>query len=98
MTVQMEKMMKMMKQDFPKSKRLLEINTNHPINQNLSKILQINKTNEFLKKSVDQLFNNALIVEGLLENPAEVLPKINEFINDATSYQLNEITKSNLKK
>ena len=89
-SVQMEKMMKMMNQEFPTGKRQLEINLQHPINCNLSKLLQKNKSNPFLKDAVDQLFNNALLIEGLLENPVEILPSIHKFMEDATAFQIQK--------
>ena len=91
MSVQMEKMMKMMNQDFPISKRQLEINLSHPINRNLSELLQKNKSNPFLKDAVEQLFKNALLIEGLLENPVEILPQINQFMEDAAAFQIQKL-------
>ena len=91
MSVQMEKMMKMMNQDFPISKRQLEINLSHPINRNLSELLQKNKSNPFLKDAVEQLFKNALLIEGLLENPVEILSQINQFMEDAAAFQIQKL-------
>ena len=91
MSVQMEKMMKMMNQDFQTSKRQLEINLNHPINRHLSELVQKNKSNNFLKDAVDQLFKNALMIEGLLENPVEILPQINQFMEEAAAFQIKKL-------
>ena len=91
MSVQMEKMMKMMNQEFPTAKRQLEVNLNHPINRNLSELLQKNKSNPFLKDAVEQLFNNALLIEGLLDNPAEILPSIHQFMEDAVAFQIQKL-------
>ena len=81
----------MMNQDFPISKRKLEINLSHPINRNLSELLQKNKNNPFLKDAVEQLFKNALLIEGLLENPVEILPQINQFMEDAAAFQIQKL-------
>ncbi len=89
-SVQMEKMMKMMNHDFPTAKRHLEINLNHPIILNLSELLQKNKSNPFLKDTVEQLYDNALLIEGLLENPVEILPRIHQFMEDATAYRIQQ--------
>ena len=69
MSVQMEKMMKMMNQDFPISKRQLEINLSHPINRNLSELLQKNKSNPFLKDAVEQLFKKCAVDRGVIGKP-----------------------------
>ena len=92
MTAQMEKMMKMMDQKFKGEKRNLEVNMNHPIIQNLSEILQKDKKNPFLKDSVEQLYENSLLIEGLLENPVQVLTRFQKFMESASAYELGKIS------
>ena len=92
MTVQMEKMMKMMDQKFKGEKRNLEVNMSHPIIQNLSEILQKNKKHPFLIDSVEQLYDNSLLVEGLLENPVQILSRYQKFIESASSYELEKLS------
>ena len=92
MTVQMEKMMKMMDRKFEGEKRNLEVNMGHPIIQNLSEILQKDKKHPFLKDSVEQLFENSLLIEGLLDNPAQVLSRFQKFMESASAYELEKIS------
>ena len=92
MTVQMEKMMKMMDQKFEGEKRNLEVNMGHPIIQNLSEILQKDKKHPFLKDSVEQLYENSLLIEGLLDNPSQVLSRFQKFMESATAYELQKIS------
>ena len=92
MTAQMEKMMKMMDQKFKGEKRNLEVNMSHPIIQNLSEILQKNKKHPFLIDSVEQLYDNSLLVEGLLENPIQILSRYQKFIESASSYELEKLS------
>jgi len=40
---------------------------------------------------VEQLFKNALLIEGLLENPVEILPQINQFMEDAAAFQIQKL-------
>ena len=92
MTAQMEKMMKMMDQKFKGEKRNLEVNMSHPIIQNLSEILQKNKKHPFLIDSVEQLYDNSLLVEGLLENPVQILSRYQKFMESASSYELEKLS------
>ncbi len=92
MTVQMEKMMKMMDRKFEGEKRNLEVNMGHPIIQNLSEILQKDKKHPFLKDSVEQLYENSLLIEGLLENPSQVLSRFQKFMESASAYELEKIS------
>ena len=91
MTVQMEKMMKMMDKKFEAEKRNLEVNMGHPIIMNLSEILQKDKKHPFLKDSVEQLYENSLLIEGLLENPVQVLSRFQKFMESASAYELEKI-------
>ncbi len=90
MSAQMERMMKMMNQEVETQKRTLELNLGHPVMQNLSTLLQKQKSHEFLPEAVEQLYLNALLVEGLLENPVEMLPRINRLLADASAFQLKD--------
>jgi len=92
MTAQMEKMMKIMDQKFKGEKRNLEVNLNHPIIQNLSDILQKDKKHPFLKDSVEQLYENSLMVEGLLENPVKILSRLQKFMETASAYELEKLS------
>ena len=93
MTAQMEKMMKMMDQKFQGEKRNLEVNMGHPIIQNLSEILQKNKKHPFLEETVEQLYENSLLVEGLLENPVQILSRYQKFMESASAYELEKLNK-----
>ncbi|NTW56015.1 MAG: molecular chaperone HtpG [Chlorobiaceae bacterium] len=81
---QMEKMMKMMQQDVPAGKRILEVNTSHPIVRNLSGMLIANESNPLLRTVVNQLFEGALMLEGSLDSTTAFLGRMNELIEAAT--------------
>ena len=84
--------MKMMDQKFKGEKRNLEVNMSHPIIRNLSEILQKNKKHPFLIDSVEQLYDNSLLVEGLLENPVQILSRYQKFIESASAYELEKLS------
>ena len=92
MTAQMEKMMKVMDQKFKGEKRNMEVNMSHPIIQNLSEILQKDKKHPFLKDSVEQLYDNSMLVEGLLEDPVQVLSRFQKFMESASAYELEKLS------
>ncbi len=81
---QLEKMMKMMQQDVPAGKRILEVNTSHPIIRNLSGMLIANESNPLLRTVVNQLFEGALMLEGSLDSTTAFLGRMNELIEAAT--------------
>ncbi len=89
MSSHMEKMMKAVNKDFEISKRNLEINPSHALIQNMARLLKKDKDSPFLKEYVEQLFNNVLLVEGLLDNPLELLPRMYRFMEDASQFHLD---------
>jgi molecular chaperone HtpG len=81
---QMEKMMKMMQQDLPAGKRILEVNTSHPIIRNLSGMLIANENNPLIRSAINQLYEGALLLEGSLDSTTAFLSRMNELIEAAT--------------
>ena len=88
MSAHMERMMKMVNEEYQISKRNLEVNLKHPILQNLAKLAEENPKSEFFGQAVEQLFRSAMLVEGLLDNPTELLPDLYDFMEAATAHQL----------
>ena len=88
MSAQMERMMKMVNEEYQISKRNLEVNLKHPILQNLAKLAKENPKSEFFGQAVEQLFRSAMLVEGLLDNPTELLPDLYDFMEAATAHKL----------
>ncbi len=81
---QIEKMMKMMQSDMPVAKRILEVNTSHPIIRNLSGMILANAANPLIKTAMKQLYEGALLLEGGLDSTTGFLSRMNELIEAAT--------------
>ncbi len=81
---QMEKMMKMMQSGMPAAKRILEVNTSHPIIRNLSGMILADAANPLIKTAMKQLYEGALLLEGGLETTTGFLSRMNELIEAAT--------------
>jgi len=62
-------------------KQTLEINPKHPIILNLNKVR--NEDSNLAKLVVEQLFDNALIAAGLLDDPRSMISRINDLMNTA---------------
>jgi len=79
---QMRSMMQAMGQDIPEQKVTLQINTSHQIVKNL---FGLHSKNEDLAKLVSQqLVDNALMSAGLVENPHELVTRMNEMLAEIT--------------
>ena len=82
---QMEKMMKMIDKNYQSSKKILELNPNHPIIRNLSKLNIANPGDPMLKNTIQQLYEGAMLKDGDLQSPADFVDRMHEFIEKATN-------------
>jgi len=81
---QMEKMMKMMNKDFVGSKKILEINTSHPLIKNLGKRIVGDSKDPILRACILQLYEGALLSENNLESPTDFVQRMTEIMVAAT--------------
>ncbi len=81
---QMEKMMKMMNSDMPAGKKILEVNTSHPIIRNLAGMIMADEKNPLIRTAMKQLYEGALLLEGGLDSTTAFLSRMNELIEAAT--------------
>jgi molecular chaperone HtpG len=61
---QMEKILKAMGQEVPDSKRILEINPDHPLFAAMNDLFQKDRESPALEESVNLLYDQALLLEG----------------------------------
>ena len=77
----MERILKMANQKVPESKRILEINPDHPIIQKLQGIFAADSTNPKLPDWYRVLVDQALLAEGSpIPEPASYVSKVNSFL------------------
>ncbi len=81
---QMERMMKMMQAEMPAGKKILEVNTAHPIIRNLSGMYMANAGNPLIRTVIEQLYDGALLHEGGLDSTTDFLSRMNSLIEAAT--------------
>ena len=82
---QMERMMKMMGQDFGGSKKILEVNTAHPLLKNMAKLQTEGGHDDLLAKTIVQLYEGALLIDGTLSQTAEFVERMTGLMVKATT-------------
>jgi molecular chaperone HtpG len=80
---EMDRVRRLLDQDFEVPKKILEINRGHPLMQNLAKRLSDLSERELVDTIIEQLFESALLGEGLHPNPAEMIPRIQKLMEAA---------------
>ncbi|MEO7425523.1 MAG: molecular chaperone HtpG [Fibrobacteria bacterium] len=83
MGANMERILKMANQKVTASKRILEINPDHPIMQSLQKMYDADAANPKLKDWYGLLVDQALLAEGSeIKDPAGYVSRVNGFLAD----------------
>ncbi len=84
MDIQTERMMKMLNQEYTGVKKIMEVNLSHPLIKNIWDLHQKDSKAPFLKTLVLQLYEGALLLEGNLSSPTELLTRMTEIMEKAT--------------
>ncbi len=77
---EMQKAYRYLQKEFDSPQKILEINPSHPIIKNLAGIKGINPVRELV---IEQLYENALISEGVQPNSADLVKRVNKIIEAA---------------
>jgi molecular chaperone HtpG len=70
---EMQRVFKMMDRDFEIPKKILELNAEHPIVKRLGRLEDGHKLTGMV---IEQIFESALLIEGLHPDPAAMIPRI----------------------
>ncbi len=81
---EMQRVRRLLESDYEIPARIMEVNRGHPLIQNLSALVQTDFANPLIDLSIEQLFDNLLLVEGLLPNPVQMVPRIQSLLERAT--------------
>ncbi len=77
---EMQRVFKMMDRDFEIPKKILELNSDHPIVKRLGRLDDGHDMGETI---IEQIFESALLIEGLHPNPAAMIPRIQKLMESA---------------
>ena len=77
---EMQRLYRMMEQDFEVPKLIFEVNRSHPLIVNLAHLVKEGANSELVTLSVEQLYDSALVQEGLHPNPTAMLPRIEQLM------------------
>ena len=91
----MQRIMKMLDATAEESPRILELNPSHPIIQNLSALAAKNPSTERVKEWSELLYDQALLAEGVVKEPALLVKRIQSLLTEVTNATLaNDPTKN----
>jgi molecular chaperone HtpG len=77
---EMQRVYRLLKEDFQAPKKVLELNPSHPILIHLNKLPTDAELGQMI---IDQIYENALLIEGLHPDPAGMIERIQKIIEAA---------------
>ena len=75
-----QRLQRFLDQNYEVPKRIMEVNRSHPLITNLAQLLEEQPDSELIDLSIEQLYESALVQEGLHPNPLHMLPRIEELM------------------
>ena len=91
-----QKLMKMVSPDYQAGPKIFEINPKHPLIKNLAEILESGENSDIVEQCCQQLFDNALIMDDLISNPREMIPRLNEMMQKTTDLVLDKFGRGSI--
>jgi molecular chaperone HtpG len=86
MAPHIEQMLRARKMDVPLAKRILEVNTGHPVVANLDQVFQASKDSDDVRSWIRTLYDQALIAEGSpLDDPADFARRLTALVQKASA-------------
>jgi molecular chaperone HtpG len=82
---EMDRVRRMLEKDYTIPKKVVEINRQHPLVKNLAEMIKVRGSDELTNAVIQQLYESALLVEGLLPNPADMVGRIQRLMEAATA-------------
>ena len=80
---EMQRVYKVMDENFEIPKKIVEINKDHEIIKGLSRMHKADDKSEMVDLVINQLFENSLLQEGFLKSPGSMVGRINQIIEAA---------------
>lgn len=81
----MQRIQRILDQNYEVPKKIVEVNRNHPLIANLAHLVSDTPDNPLINLTIEQLYDSALVQEGLHPNPTEMVPRIQQLLELATA-------------
>jgi len=79
-----QRVYRMLERDFEVPRRILELNRRHPLIHNLAGWLDADSDAPIIDQVVEQLYESALLMDGIHPNPADMVSRIETLMELAT--------------
>ncbi len=80
----MARVRRLLDQAYEVPKKIMEVNRTHALTGNLARLVKERPGDPIIDASIEQLYDSALLVDGLHPNPAEMVGRIQQLMEAAT--------------
>jgi len=84
MNTNMQRVQRLLEKDYQIPKKILELNRNSSIVSNVWQRISTDDNDPLINPLIEQLFENALVTEGIHPNPAEMIPRLHQLLEEAS--------------
>lgn len=88
MSAQMQKLLRLTNQEVGNQKKIFEINKDHALIRNLLKAFKVNSKDEYITNVVEEMFESALLLEGNLVDPHQLVKNINKLLVESSEWYI----------
>ncbi len=82
----MQRVKRMLGQDYEIPRKIMEINRGHTLIADMATLIKTGSNDALLEACIQQLYESSLLIEGLLPNPAEMVPRIQTLMEAAVKH------------
>jgi molecular chaperone HtpG len=75
---------RLLNQDYEVPKKIMEVNRAHALTRNLAQLITERPDDPIVDATIEQMYDSALLVDGLHPNPAEMVERIQQLMVAAT--------------
>ena len=79
-----QRIRRLMEEDYTAPQLVLELNPEHPIVANLTRRVAAGESDEIVDAAIEQLYEDALLLEGFHPDPAQMVARIQKLLEAAT--------------
>ena len=81
---QLERVMQAMDSNYQRARKVLEINTGHPLIENLLQLRTQDPSDKRIEQVIEQVYEGAVLLDGALEDPSAFVQRMTRFMVAAT--------------
>lgn len=85
----LQRLMRLTQENYQMPTKLLELNRNHHLINGLAQLINSKTDDKLIVATVEQLFGNAMLLEGIHPNPAEMVNQIQSLMETAVDARLS---------